>query len=101
MPRRPLDPKEVLVRVGRRIAELRVERGLTQQQLADVAGTGWKYQQQVELGYENLTLKSLVRFANLLNVTLAELMQSPKTDRPERPGRPSSKVKPRRTPPRN
>lgn len=87
MPRRQLDAEQVLIDVGRRIGELREAKGLTQQQLADAAGTGWKYQQQVELGYENLTLKSLVRFANLLDVTLVELMKPPK-GKPARPGRP-------------
>ena len=83
-----LDPKEVLHDVGRRIAELRTARGLTQEQLATRAGIGWKYFQQIESGSENLTLRSLVRLANLLDVSMAELMKPPAT-REVRPGRPA------------
>ena len=94
MPRRKqLDPDRVLVDVGRRVGELRVARGLTQQQLADAAGIGWKYQQQIELGYENLTLKSLVKMANVLGVTLVDLMKAPAAH-PARPGRPRTKGSP-------
>ena len=83
-----LVPEEVLHDVGRRIAELRAARGLTQEQFATRAGIGWKYFQQIESGSENLTLRSLVRFANLLEVSMAELMQPPET-REVRPGRPA------------
>ncbi len=88
MPRRQLDPDQVLVDVGRRLGELREQHGWTQQALADAIGVGWKYQQQVELGYENLTLRSLTRFANALGVDLAELMVPPETKK-VRPGRPA------------
>ena len=91
MPRRPTDADRALRDVGRRIAELRTKAELTQEQLAARAGIGWKYQQQIELGYENLTLKTLVKYANLLGVTLADLMQPPEARavRPGRPPRPS------------
>lgn len=83
-----LDPDGVLVDVGRRIAELRTARGLTQEQFATLAGIGWKYLQQIESGSENLTLRSLVRLANLFEVSLADLMRPPAT-REIRPGRPA------------
>jgi transcriptional regulator with XRE-family HTH domain len=93
MPRRPIDADRALREVGRRIAELRGAADLTQEQLATRAGIGWKYQQQIELGYENLTLKTLVKYANLLGVALADLMQAPasRTARPGRPSRPNKR----------
>ena len=92
MRKRPLNLEKVLTDVGRRIAELRSQRDLTQEQLAARADIGWKYLQQIELGYENLTLQSLVKFANLFGVGLGELVKAPKTKR-VRPGRPRSRRK--------
>ena len=92
MRKRPLNLDKVLTDVGRRIAELRSQRDLTQEQLAARADIGWKYLQQIELGYENLTLQSLVKFANLFGVGLTELVKVPKI-RKVRAGRPRSRRK--------
>ena len=89
MSSRKIDPERALRDVGRRLGELRAAAALTQEELATKAGVGWKYQQQIELGYENLTLRTLVKYANLLGVTLADLMQAP-ASRMAKPGRPSS-----------
>lgn len=91
MPRRPIDADRALRDVGRRISELRVEAALTQEQLAERAGIVTKYEQQIELGYENLTLKTLVKYANLFDVTLADLMKAPKATA-VKPGRPRRSV---------
>lgn len=93
MSSRKIDPERALLDVGRRLSELRTAADLTQEELALKAGVGWKYQQQIELGYGNLTLKTLVKYGNLLGVTLADLMQPP-TTRTAKPGRPAQAVKP-------
>jgi len=87
-----LDADLVLRDVGRRIAELRRQRGLTQDQFADAAQLSWKYVQQIEAGRENLTLRSLVRLANLLEADLPALIEAPKERRalPGRPRRPDA-----------
>jgi transcriptional regulator with XRE-family HTH domain len=92
---KPLVFEEVAFDVGRRIAELRVAADLTQEQLATKAEISWKYLQQVEAGGENLTIQSLVKFANILGATMIDLM-APPHDREIRPGRPP---KARRTSP--
>ncbi|MGB8298126.1 MAG: helix-turn-helix transcriptional regulator [Polyangia bacterium] len=84
---RTLDAEDVIADVGRRVAELRAQKGLTQQALAEELGLSWKYLQQVELGLENLTLKSLVRLSNALGVTPVDLFSAP-VSRKRRPGRP-------------
>ena len=76
--------------VGRRVAELRAEIGLTQAQLAEKAGKSLRYIQSVEAGAENLGLDSLVGLANLLRVSLARLFSRPRTMRARR-GRPRSR----------
>lgn len=74
--------------VGRRIGELRVAKGMTQAQLAEVLEVSTKYQQLVESGVENLTLDSLVDFANVLGVEVVALLEPPLSPPPKR-GRPS------------
>ncbi|HEY1957294.1 MAG TPA: helix-turn-helix transcriptional regulator [Polyangiaceae bacterium] len=85
---RPLDPDRVCKNVGRRIAELRKERGLTQEQFSVLLGTSFQWVSQLEAG-RNVTLHSLARIANALRVPLAELFVPPKSpSRPRRVGRP-------------
>ncbi len=76
--------------VGRRIGELRVVQGMTQAQLAEALDISVKYQQLVESGVENLTLNSLVDYADHFGVEVAVLLQPPSSARPKR-GRPPKK----------
>jgi transcriptional regulator with XRE-family HTH domain len=73
--------------LGRRVAELRAARELTQEALAETLDFTPRYLQRVEAGRENLTLGSLVAIANALGVPLAELLEPP-TDPQVRVGRP-------------
>jgi UDP-N-acetylglucosamine 1-carboxyvinyltransferase len=84
-----LDPDRCTRDVGRRIAELRRHRGWTQEQLAERLGIQANNLQRIELGMQNLTLRTLVRLANGLGVGLMALFEAP-TSRVVRPGRPRS-----------
>ena len=75
----PLDADEIIRDVGRRVAELRAARSLTQAQLAERADVSLKYLQRVEAGGENLTIRSLVKLASLLGVGVRELFDSPRS----------------------
>ena len=66
-------PRRVITSVGHRIAELRAARGSTQEQFATEANVSLKYLQRVEAGRENLTIRSLVRFANIFRVQIDAL----------------------------
>lgn len=88
----PLDHVQVIYSVGRRVAELRRNQGWTQEELAARASVTLKYLQRVEAGKENLTIYSLVRFANLLTVPVEMLFQAPTEPHPKR-GRPPLKGK--------
>jgi len=81
------DPERVLGLIGRRVAELRASRELTQEQLAERAEVSARYIQRVEAGTENLTVRTLIKMSNALRVTLAELLVTPVKPR-ARPGRP-------------
>jgi transcriptional regulator with XRE-family HTH domain len=77
----------VLKAIGRRIAELRRSAGWTQEQLAERIAVSPRYLQSVEAGRENLTVESLVTFANALKVSVPSFFESP-TEREPRQGRP-------------
>lgn len=82
------DPEQVLRDIGRRVAELRMKQGMTQERFAEaVLGVSLKYLQAVEAGRENLTVISLVKLANLANANVAELF-TPPASREIRRGRP-------------
>jgi transcriptional regulator with XRE-family HTH domain len=89
---RPTNPDRLIENVGRRIAETRREQELTQQQLADAVGVTLRYVQSVEAGRENLSLRSLVAWANVLEVAVPALLE-PATTRKSSVGRPRTGVK--------
>ena len=69
------DDVEIRRRLGRRIRELRRERGLTQQELAEGAGrrTSQKHIGAVERGMSAPRATLLVRIAHALEVTVGDL----------------------------
>ena len=82
------DPEKFVHDVGRRVAELRRERGLTQQALASKLRATMQWVQQIEYG-ANLTIHSLARVANALGVELEALLVPPSpSSYIMRPGRP-------------
>ena len=77
MPRRT-DP-DLLLLLGSRLAALRRERGLTQEQLAEAAGLEPLTLSRVENGSRTLSIANLARVAACLDVGLGELVD---VDRP-------------------
>lgn len=88
---RALDPDRVIRGLGRRVAELRTQAGWTQEELAERMKQPVKYLQRIESGSQNLSVRTLVRFANSLGVPMAELFQPPASLRMPRPGRPTGR----------
>ena len=60
--------------LGGRIRELRVQRGWSQEEFADVAGVHRTYVGHLERGEKNVSFSSLVRVAETFGITLAELL---------------------------
>lgn len=85
------NPAEIVRDVGRRIAEIRAGRDLTQEEAAERLGLSVKGYQFIERGIQNLTIKTLVRIANALDVRTAELFAAP-ASREIRRGRPRKKT---------
>ncbi|HWJ62000.1 MAG TPA: helix-turn-helix transcriptional regulator [Acidimicrobiales bacterium] len=65
-PSKDKDPEMVLL--GKRLRELRLERELTQERLADAAGLHWTYIGQIERGERNLTAKNVLRLERGLDL---------------------------------
>ncbi len=68
-------PDELHVRLGRRIRDLRIERGWSQEELADVSGLHRNYVGSAERGERNLTVSSLQALAGAFGLTLSELLE--------------------------
>lgn len=66
------DPE--LVALGERVREIRLERGLTQEQVADAAELHWTFVGQVERGERNISYKNLLKLAVGLGVDARELI---------------------------
>jgi transcriptional regulator with XRE-family HTH domain len=72
MPRRR--DEALLVKVGRRVAEVRRARGWTQERLAEALGVGPVTLSRLETGHRALSLSTLAGIAGALEVTLGDLL---------------------------
>lgn len=64
----------MLKSLGKRIRELRNERGLSQEKLAELAGIHENHVRRIEGGTANPSYVVLVKLARALKVTLPELI---------------------------
>ena len=63
--------------LGRRVQELRKERGWSQQRLASAAGIDRTYLGTVEQGKQNITIGAALKLADALDASLSELIDPP------------------------
>jgi len=63
--------------VGQNVRRIRNERGLTQEQFADVSGFSQQYISSLENGRRNPTIVTLHELANALGVSHVDLVQPP------------------------
>jgi transcriptional regulator with XRE-family HTH domain len=62
---------------GRNVRQLRQDRGLSQEALADAVGLAVTYVGQIERGRRNPTLNVVERFAEVLKVDPLDLLKAP------------------------
>ena len=79
----PDRPEAALRRVARRIAEIRRAKGFTQDEMAEKLRCATRNYQRIEYG-QNITIKTLTRIANLLGVTVTDLVPPPPPPKPRR-----------------
>jgi transcriptional regulator with XRE-family HTH domain len=60
--------------VGRRIKAVRAQKGLTQDQLAELAGLNRVHLYRIETGQQSVTLRTLRIIADALNVKMRDLI---------------------------
>lgn len=69
------EQRAVRIRIGRRIKQVRLLLGLTQEKLAGLLGRDQKDLSRLELGQVNTTIDNLSRLAGKLSVDVAELIE--------------------------
>jgi transcriptional regulator with XRE-family HTH domain len=65
--------KEILVKFGDRVRQLRLQHGFTQEELAARAGVHRTYVGMIERAEKNITLTNIEKFAQALRVSLVKL----------------------------
>jgi transcriptional regulator with XRE-family HTH domain len=73
-----VDDRSVLARFGRNARNLRIEAGLSQEQLADIANLHRTYIGSVERGERNISLINIYRIAAALGVSPTQLLPDDK-----------------------
>lgn len=61
--------------LGENVRSLRIERQLTQEQLAEICNLHRTYIGAIERGDRNVSLNNIAKIAHALNVTPADLLQ--------------------------
>lgn len=65
---------EILIKFGKKVRELRKERGLSQEQLSFKAELHRTYIGMIERAEKNITLLNIEKIANALEVSINDLM---------------------------
>lgn len=66
---------DALVQFGQRVRQLRVERGLSQEDLAELADLHRNYVSQIEGGRRNVSFLNILKLAHGLKVRPAKLIE--------------------------
>jgi len=73
-----MDDKELFGRIALNIKVERTIKRLTQSQLAELIDVHEKYIGKIETGKQNMTLKTLNKIANALNIDIDRLLEQKK-----------------------
>lgn len=63
-----------LVKIGKRIRDLRKSKGFSQEEFAEYAGLGRTYIGRVERGEQNISIQNLIQIALTLKVEVGEII---------------------------
>ena len=66
---------EILLKYGQVVRKMRLEKGISQETLADLSGLHRTYMSDVELGKRNVSLENIDRIANALDVSISEIFR--------------------------
>ena len=66
---------EILLKYGQVVRKIRLEKGISQETLADLSGLHRTYMSDVELGKRNVSLENIDRIAHSLEVSISEIFK--------------------------
>ncbi|AIN71007.1 XRE family transcriptional regulator [Flavobacterium psychrophilum FPG101] len=69
------DKSKILIKFGERVREVRIEKGLSQEQLAHIADVHRTYIGMIERAEKNITLINIEKIANALEISINELLK--------------------------
>jgi transcriptional regulator with XRE-family HTH domain len=69
------DKRNPCTEFGKRLRELRFERGLSQEKLGELAGLDRTYISSAEAGRRNVSLKTIYKLAEALGVEAGDLLR--------------------------
>lgn len=84
---------EIIRSLGTNVRASRLQRGLTQEQLAEKAGISPNYLQQIEYGHPTASVVTLVQLALALGVEVGALLQVNRRFETAGVGRPNRKTR--------
>jgi transcriptional regulator with XRE-family HTH domain len=64
---------DVLIKFGKRIKQLREERGISQEKLGELAKVHRTYVGMIERGEKNITLTNIEKFSKALRISIRDL----------------------------
>ena len=67
--------EHILIRYGQAVRKVRLEQGISQEELADRCGLHRTYIRDVEIGKRNISLENIERIAISLNRTLSDFFK--------------------------
>lgn len=70
-----MDKEPILLSFGKRVQELRKTKGISQEELASLAGVHRTYIGMIERAEKNITLCNIEKIANALNISISDLFQ--------------------------
>jgi len=70
------EKSKILIKFGERVRELRIEKGLSQEQLAYLANVHRTYIGMIERAEKNITLINIEKIASALETTLQQFFEN-------------------------
>ena len=66
---------DIQVRFGTAVRKFRMQKGISQEDFADMCGLHRTYISDIELGKRNVSLENIDRISSALNISLSELFK--------------------------
>ena len=72
---KPMNDRDILVKIGTRIKELRITKQMTQANLAEKCNWDYQYVSRLESGNTNMTIRTIIKICYALEINLEEIFK--------------------------